>query len=142
MERNKLEEALWWSDLQTIKQICKTQPDLVKSINKDGDPPLHSYLKSGYTPTLEIVTCLIQQGAPVALQNKDGDTPLHVHLRSLYPTSEIVTCLIQHGAPVALQNKILIYKIYKDISTMAEAASEKSVRVKRKTEKGAEYEKE
>ncbi|XP_071948802.1 uncharacterized protein [Antedon mediterranea] len=69
-----------------------------------GDTPLHLYLRST-APTLEIVTCLIQHGAPVALQNKSGDTPLHSYLRSGYATLSIVTCLIQHGAPVELQNK-------------------------------------
>ncbi|XP_071948736.1 uncharacterized protein [Antedon mediterranea] len=109
MERKHLVEALLRNDLKTIKQICKTQPGLLKSINENGNTPLHECLWLG-DPTLEIVTCLIQHGAPVALQNKYGDTILHSYLgnrgyTTTIPTLEIVTCLIQHGSPVALQNK-------------------------------------
>ncbi|XP_071948777.1 uncharacterized protein [Antedon mediterranea] len=107
MERNKLEEALHRNDLQTIKHICRTQPDLVKSINEDGDTPLHEYLRT-VNPTLDIVTCLIQNDTSAAtLQNKDGDTPLHEYLSKVNPTLDIVTCLVQNDTSAAtLKNKI------------------------------------
>ncbi|XP_071947615.1 uncharacterized protein [Antedon mediterranea] len=106
MERNKLEEALHRNDLQTIKHICRTQPDLVTSINEDGDTPLHEYLRT-VNPTLDIVTCLIQNDTSAAtLQNKDGDTPLHEYLSKVNPTLDIVTCLVQNDTSAAtLKNK-------------------------------------
>ncbi|XP_071949162.1 uncharacterized protein [Antedon mediterranea] len=74
--------------------------------NKDGNTPLHVYLSGNYDPTLEMVTCLLNQDASTTLQNKDGNTPLHVYLGDRYhPTLEMVAYLKQHGAPVTLQNK-------------------------------------
>ncbi|XP_071957838.1 uncharacterized protein [Antedon mediterranea] len=72
--------------------------------NKDGNTPLHLYLHSIYTITLEIVTFLIKHGASLTFQNKDGDTPLHL-CRSGIPTLETVKFLIQQGASLTLQNK-------------------------------------
>ncbi|XP_071943401.1 uncharacterized protein [Antedon mediterranea] len=79
-------------------------PDALTT-NKDGDTPLHLYLRSSEVQ-LEIVNCLITNGASTTFPNNDGDTPLHLYLRSSEVQLEIVNCLITNGASTTFPNNV------------------------------------
>jgi|SRR5215471_6704058 len=81
-----------------VKELLKTDADLVNARDKDDSTPLHCAVWKGH---LEVVSILLDAGAEVnALNQNDhwGNTPLHAAAHANH--TAIAQLLIQRGASI------------------------------------------
>ena len=66
--------------------------------SKDGKTALHHAVHDGYVSPVEVLSCLIKNGAEVNARDQSGRTPLMEACRRC--RANVVTFLIEHGAEV------------------------------------------
>jgi hypothetical protein len=70
----EIHDAAKAGDLEKVKSLLKTSPDLVSSKDNDGATPLHT---AAYGGQLKIAETLVASGANVNATTRDGVAPLH-----------------------------------------------------------------
>jgi ankyrin repeat protein len=94
-------------DLQKVKSLLKTNPELINAKDKKGFTPLHSAVSKGHKL---IVTYLIEQGADINDKNKNGLTPLFQALD--LSRNNVARVLIEKGANLNIKgylNRTLLH---------------------------------
>lgn len=91
-------EILWAAEngeLEVIRNLVSTSPDLVHSKDKDGYTPLH---RACYNNHVDIADFLLQHGANIHAQTNDLWQPLHS--ACMWNNAECVAKLLEHGADI------------------------------------------
>ncbi|CAD5122217.1 DgyrCDS10668 [Dimorphilus gyrociliatus] len=111
--REKFFKAISSSNIAIIRDITQQSPNIVNSINKNSNTPLHEVSITG---NVEICSLLLEAGADVNKQNEEGSTPLHLALYN----SRLEICQILLDKNAALD------KVNKEQSTPLHIAVEKN----------------
>lgn len=82
-------------DLETVKALLKSNPNLVFDKDNYDTTPLHWAAQQGHK---DIVALLLANGAQVNAKNKYGDTALH--FAATGGSKEVVELLLANGADV------------------------------------------
>jgi len=82
-------------DLEKVKALLKSNPNLVFDKDNYDTTPLHWAAQQGHKDVAEL---LLASGAQVNARNKYGDTPLH--FAATAGSKEVVELLLAHGADV------------------------------------------
>lgn len=97
-EDTSIEEALQNCDIEAVRQWCIKNPNWIESVDEFGDTPLLGIIELG---NLDLIRCLLDQGADPNAQGEDGNTPLTIAVDDESAESEaIMTLLISRGADV------------------------------------------
>ena len=90
-------------DIQTVRALIKSNPNLVFDKDIYDTTPLHWAAKNGHRDVAEL---LVTNGANVNARNKYGDTPLH--FAATAGSTEVVNVLLDQGAEVNIVDKVPI----------------------------------
>jgi cytohesin len=96
-----IDDAVKTGDLEKVKTLLESNPQLVFSNDSDGLTPLHLAAVKGYRTVAEL---LLSHGAEVNAKNKDGFTPLHV--AAFEGHKDVVKMLLANKAEVNARDSI------------------------------------
>ncbi|XP_023026468.1 ankyrin repeat domain-containing protein 49 [Leptinotarsa decemlineata] len=93
-------EACENGNLETVKHLIETHPNLINATDKDKYTPLH---RACYSNHIDIVKYLIQKGANVAAKTELKWEPLHSCCQ--WNNKECAAVLLQNGADVNAESE-------------------------------------
>jgi len=104
--RTTLHYAAAMSSVKVLQDLIEKGADVNERCNlcryNGGGTPLHFAAK--YSPSVEVLKCLVKRGVNVDAKDNNENTPLH--LATLYNSNiKIVQYLIEQGADVNVKNK-------------------------------------
>ncbi|XP_057660313.1 ankyrin repeat domain-containing protein 49-like [Diorhabda carinulata] len=94
LQKNIL-DACEKGNLEQVKTLIESNPNLINVTDKDGYTPLH---RACYSNNVDIVEFLLQNGANIAAETEMQWQPLHSCCQ--WNHKECAAVLIQHGADV------------------------------------------
>jgi ankyrin repeat protein len=94
-------DAIKQGDLKAVKMWIKNDPKSVHKKDADCNTPL--IIAAWQNSNVDIIKCLLKNGADVNAKNNNGDTPLTLAARQ-NTNVDIIKCLLKNGADVNAKN--------------------------------------
>ncbi len=99
-----IHEAAGKGDVERVRQLLASQPELLNLKNQHGRTPL---LEATFARQKQVVTFLIQKGADVDASDREGVTPLLA--AAFFGELDLVKLLLARGAPANPSGNILAF---------------------------------
>ena len=100
-EKGDLISAIQKGDITSVTKLIKTQSDLLNSaLDAYGNAALYFAIEARKT---DIITLLVENGAPVNATYKDGETPLHIAIQ--YGNMKAIALFVDKGAEINTPTK-------------------------------------
>ncbi len=95
-------DAIRRGDVPAVRALLEKSPALVDFRDENGTTPLHVAASRG---NMEIIVCLLDNGAKIESQNAEAKTPLH--LAATNDRADAVACLLKRGAALETRDDYL-----------------------------------
>lgn len=92
-----IHEAAATGDLEAVRQLLASRPDLVNAFSGDGYSPLHL---ACFFHQPEVARYLVDQGAEVSAPSANGQHVRPLHSAAAARSSELVALLLEKGADI------------------------------------------
>ena len=96
---NNLFAAIRDRDVAAAIQAVNAGANISAQTGSMESAPLHSATSTG---SLEVMSFLLDRGAPIEMRNNSGWTPLH--LAAMFGTKQVINLLIDNGAAIDAQD--------------------------------------